>query len=90
MSTTDGTRRRLYFFWDYDISDAEIHRILRHGSPEEKAWVITRILEHAKWNDIWRYLTLNDIRQNLDHLCFRRAQDRELWAYALERWAPRD
>ena len=67
----------------------EIRRILRHGASEEKAWVITRILERAKWGDIWRYLTVDDIRQHLDLLRFRHPQDRELWAYALERWTKR-
>jgi hypothetical protein len=76
----------LYFFWDYDIDEEEVLRILRQGTPTEKAWVITRILEYAKWDDIWRYLSLSDIRENLEHLRFRRPQDRELWAYALERW----
>lgn len=85
----DGTSiaRRLYFLWDYDIGEEEIRHILRQGNPTEKAWLITRILEYAKWDDIWRYLTTADIRQNLDRLQFRRSQDRELWAYALERWS---
>jgi hypothetical protein len=81
---------RLYFLWDYDISEEELRHILRHGTSTEKAWVITRILEYAKWDDIWRYLTLSDIRENLERLQFRRPQDRELWAYALERWSGGD
>jgi len=86
MSSVSRASQRPYFFWDYDISDDEVRHILRRGDPIEKAWVITRILEYAKWDDIWRYLTVDDIRQNLEHLRFRRPQDRELWAYALERW----
>jgi hypothetical protein len=78
---------RLYFFWDYDLSEQDIRRIVRQGDLAEKAWVISRILEYAKWEDIWRYLTVADIRSNFEQLSFRRAQDRELWAYALDRWA---
>ena len=85
MSTVSHPGQRPYFLWDYDISDEEVRHMLRHGSPAEKAWIITRILEYAKWDDIWHYLTVHDIRQNLDHLRFRRSQDRELWAYALDR-----
>jgi hypothetical protein len=77
---------RLYFFWDYDISQAQVLHILESGPPHEKAWIISRILEYAKWEDIWRYLTPEDIRQHFEQLHFRRPQDRELWAYALERW----
>jgi hypothetical protein len=81
------TSERSYFFWDYSITSDKVRQILRSGSPSEKSWVISRILEYAKWEDIWRYLTVDDIQQNLEHLHFRRPQDRELWAYALDRWA---
>jgi len=84
------TDERLYFLWDYDIGDDDIRHILRTGSPLEKAWIITRILEYAKWDDIWHYLTLADIRENFEYLRFRQTQDRELWAYALDRWTRRD
>ena len=87
MSTTVSAGQRPYFFWDYEITDAEVRAILRDGAPFDKAWVISRILEHAGWDDIWRYLTVADIRQNFDNLSFRRTQDRELWAYALDRWS---
>jgi hypothetical protein len=86
MSSVSRASQRPYFFWDYDISDDQVRHILRHGNSVEKGWIITRILEYAKWEDIWRYLTVDDIRQNFEHLRFRRPQDRELWAYALERW----
>jgi hypothetical protein len=87
MNTTPEQGQRLYFVCDYDIGEDEIRHILRHGSQTEKAWIITRILEYAKWEDIWRYLTVAQIRENLEHLRFRRSQDRELWAYALDRWS---
>jgi len=89
MDRSTQPNQRPYFFWDYQISDEEIRRILRDGTPSEKAWVISRILEYAKWDDIWRYLTLADIRDNFANLRFRRPQDRELWAYALDRWTRR-
>jgi len=79
-------RQRPYFFWDYDITEEEMHEILRGDNEIEKAWVITRILERAKWNDIWRYLTVRDIQENLKRLRFRWPRDRELWAYAIARW----
>jgi hypothetical protein len=86
MNTDSPTSDRPYFFWDYDITEEGVHDLVRNGSPAEKAWVIGRILQHAKWADIWRYLTVADIRESLPHIRFRRPQDRELWAYAVERW----
>ena len=87
MDTVAPTHERLCFFWDYDLSEDDVRRIVRQGAPAERAWVIARILEYCKWDDIWRYLALADIRRDLDRLSFRRPQDRELWAYALDRWA---
>jgi hypothetical protein len=78
---------RLYFFWDYDITEEEICEILRGDNEVERAWVITRVLEYACWEDIWRYLTVNDVRKNFERLSFRWPRDRELWAYALKRWS---
>jgi hypothetical protein len=79
-------KQRPYFLWDYDLSEEEVFAILRGENEVEKAWLITRILEYARWDDIWRYLTLDDLRENWERLRFRWPQDRELWAYALERW----
>ena len=87
MSIAAGAHQRPYFLWDYEITDEETRIILRDGDPSDKAWIISRILEHAHWDDIWRYLTVADIRENFENLHFRRPQDRELWAYALDRWA---
>ncbi len=89
MNPVSQTHKRPYFFWDYNLSDEEVRRILRSGTSSEKAWIITRILEYAKWDDIWRYLTVADIRENFAHLRFRRPQDRDLWAYTLDRWTRR-
>ncbi len=86
----ERARQRPYFFWDYDITEEEVREILRSGNEVEKAWVITRILEHAKWEDIWRYLTVRDIQENLKRLRFRWPRDRELWTYAIARWTGND
>ncbi len=87
MERSYKNSERPYFFWDYDITEEELREILRSGSDDEKAWVITRILEYARWDDIWKYITVEDIRRHFDRLHFRQPQDRELWAYALERWS---
>ena len=86
MARAASAQKRLYFFWDYDLTETDIRGILKNGDPVEQAWVVSRILDYAKWEDIWRYLSLADIRRNFELLSFRRTQDRELWAYALDRW----
>ncbi|MBK6432830.1 MAG: hypothetical protein WAW03_06160 [Anaerolineae bacterium] len=90
VGTTFQPDERPYFFWEYEITDSQIHELLRQGSSLDKTWLITRILEYAKWEDIWHYLTPADIHQHLANMRFRRPADRELWTYALNRWSQRD
>lgn len=78
--------KRLPFLWDYDLSEEEVRKILREGTPAERAWLIGRILEYAPWEEIWRYLTPRQIARDFDHIRFRSTRDRELWEYALKRW----
>lgn len=84
--SAESGRQRPYFLWDYDLTEEQVRAILQGDNEVEKAWLITRILEYAKWDDIWRYLTVDDVRKNFSRLRFRRPRDRELWIYALERW----
>ena len=81
VGTTFQPDERPYFFWEYEITDSQIHELLRQGSSLDKTWLITRILEYAKWADI---------HQHLANMRFRRPADRELWTYALNRWSQRD
>lgn len=42
-----------YFLWDYDLSEADVRTILRNGESHEKAWLVSRILESAAYEDVW-------------------------------------
>jgi len=55
-------RRRPYFLWDYDLTDEEVRNILRSGNETEKVWLMSRLLESAKYEDVWSYLTLQEVR----------------------------
>lgn len=81
MKNTD----RPYFIWDYDLTDADVRRILRRGNEVEKIWMMSRILESAKLNDVWSYLTLNQVKQVFPNLRLKKPV-REAWAHALDVW----
>ncbi|MCX7706882.1 MAG: nucleotidyl transferase AbiEii/AbiGii toxin family protein [Anaerolineae bacterium] len=86
VARTSG-RERLYFFWDYDLSEADVRRILAGDDPVDRAWVISRLLNVARWEDIWQYITLDDIRAHWELLRFRTPYLQEAWAHALEVWS---
>lgn len=81
---TESETRKPSFLWDYDINEGEIREILS-GSLQERKWLIARILEHAAFDEIWKYLSLHDIERDLQHLRLP-GKTKEHWEYALKRW----
>lgn len=79
-------RKPVYFFWDYDLTEDDVRAILRGENESEKIWVISRILQAAHWEDIWRFLKLQDVRNNFDKIQWRTPYLKELWSHAFEVW----
>ena len=72
------------FIWEYDLSHGEILEILR-GPQKQRLWLVAKILEHGKWEEIWKYLTLRQIKMDLPYLRLPDKTKRH-WQYALSRW----
>ncbi len=53
----------LYFFPDEKVSESRVRSILEAGSPEERAWVISHLLRFAQWDDIWTYVSREEVRE---------------------------
>ncbi len=79
--------KRPYFIWDYDISEEQVWEILQGDNETRKVWLISRILQYARWDDIWKYLTLDDVREYFDRIHWRFPFIQDIWAYALEVWS---
>lgn len=79
------TTQRPYFIWDYDLTEADVRTILRSGSRHEKAWLVARILESAAYEDVWKYLTLAELRTIFPSLQLK-PQVRAAWEFALQVW----
>lgn len=59
---TDVGRPALYFFPDRPVTEDEARRMLA-GSPEERAQVVSHLLRYAEWDDIWRYVSRDEVRE---------------------------
>lgn len=55
------TSKHPYFLWDYDLTEADVRRILHGPNETEKLWMMGRILESASFKDVWKYTNLNEI-----------------------------
>ncbi len=77
--------KRPYFLWDYDLTEDDARRILRGDNDVEKWWMMGRILTNARFEDIWRYLSVRDIVREFTHLRLR-PQVKANWLRALTVW----
>lgn len=74
-----------YFFWDYKIEEKEVRKLLHSKNLTEKVWVTSRILESASFEDVWKYLTLKEIKQIFPFLKLKKPVW-ESWKLALSVW----
>lgn len=74
-----------YFLWDHDLSDNQVRQILRSNNETEKNWLTARILNHAKYDDIWKYLSITDIVGRFKSLKLRPTV-KSAWQNALTLW----
>jgi hypothetical protein len=75
-----------YFIWDYDLTDADVKAILRGNDEQQKAWLVARLLESARFEDIWQYISLAELRATFPKLQLK-PQVRAAWEFALSVWA---
>lgn len=77
--------KRPYFLWDYDLTEADVRRILREPNETEKIWILSRILESARLDDVWKYTSLPEINNYFPRLRLKKPI-REAWQNALYVW----
>jgi len=58
----------LYFFPDREVSADELKEILAEGAREQRAWAISHLLRYAQWEDIWSYVSRDEVREIFDEL----------------------
>jgi hypothetical protein len=74
-----------YFLWDYDLSENQIHAILHGNNEMEKLWLMGRIVTHARFEDIWKYFTLEDVLKAFPKLRLP-LKARQNWQRAFRVW----
>ena len=75
-----------YFLWDYKLGEKQVKEILRGKNETKRRWLAARILESAKLSDVFRYLTLDQIKQLFPNLKMKKSVKRA-WERALHVWS---
>lgn len=79
-------RKRPRFLWDYDLSEEEIREILAQpGLSDTKRFVMERILSEGRFEEVFEYLTTDELARHLDRLSIPPSKKRH-WKFALARW----
>ena len=78
------TSGRPDFLWDHDLTGSQVREVLARGGKDSD-WLMGRILERAPFREVWKYLTLDEIRESLPRLRMR-PKRKAHWEYALSRW----
>jgi hypothetical protein len=53
----------LYFFPEEPVTADELRQILRQGTKAQRSWAISNLLRYAQWDDIWAYVTRDEVRE---------------------------
>ena len=86
MVSQHSAQARPSFLWDYDLTEAQVHETLQHEPFEQRKWLIARILERCPFQEVFRYLTIDQIRAALPHLRMDPRTTRH-WQEAVELWS---
>lgn len=81
-----GALKTPCFIWDYDLTEADIRATLRGDDEDQKAWGMARLLESARYEDIWQYISLAELRSIFPKLQLK-PKLRAAWEFALPVWA---
>jgi len=58
-----GDAESLYFFPDRQVTRAELETLLQDGDEAERAWAISHLLRFAQWDDIWLFVSRDEVRE---------------------------
>jgi len=78
------TRERPYFiWWDQEITEQDVRRALASDNLYRRITVMSYILNDADFEDIWKYLSVQDVQKHFWQIRWRTPQLRERWRQIL-------
>lgn len=86
--TTDFEQRdrRPYFFWDEDVSVAELRAALSGSDEALRLRLLGKMLREARDTDVWHFVTPDEVSQVLPRLTPHLGRRRRFWEFVLTRW----
>ena len=79
------TKTRPYFLWDYNLGEDDVRRILHGENEVDKTWILSRILESAKYEDVWKYTNIDEVKEMFPKLKLKKPI-KQAWERAFATW----
>ncbi len=78
---------RPYFLWDMDMTLARFRELLAGDDIEVRAYMIGKLMRQAKPDDVFEFVTLEQIRIDWSRIEPFLGQTRPFWTWLLATWA---
>lgn len=78
--------RRPYFFWDEDMSIAELRAILQGPASPLRDRALGRMLREARDSDVWRFVTPIEVAEALPRIERRLGRRAAFWRFLIDGW----
>lgn len=75
-----------YFIWDQDITYRELRARLQSEDLDERALWMARVMREARYQDVFRLLTLGDVLVLLPRIEPRLGRMRAFWTWLIDGW----
>jgi hypothetical protein len=75
-----------YFIWDVPVTVAELRRLLAHPDRGTRALWTARVMREARYEDVWRFLRLEDIVERYQEIRPHLGRARPMWDFLLDGW----
>jgi hypothetical protein len=75
-----------YFLWDQPLTLETLRKRLSEAPPDEKAYLLGKIMREARDTDVWRFTTPIEVDRIWDRLRTHLGRRRTFWEFLLARW----
>ena len=75
-----------YFIWDVPVTVGELKALLRHPDAKTRALWTARVMREARYQDVWRFLTLSEVVAQYPQIEPHLGRARPLWNFLLAGW----
>jgi hypothetical protein len=77
---------RPYFLWDEEMTLDRFVELLASEDRQVRAYLVGKLMRQAKPDDVFQFVTLEQIRQLWDELARYLGDRRAFWRWLLDRW----